>query len=237
MNNNNYSIELDIADAVMEKPIAFSIGTKHFYLYPPTLGKIYLVSRLIDGLNIDDKKLSINPYLESYRICKEHKEVVCRILSYHSFKKKAEIQDERKIYARQSFFQSNLNEEELSQLLIVATSWDDSSKYIKHFGLDKDAQLRKRISELKDNSNNISFGGNSVYGSIIDFACQRYGWTLDYVVWGISYINLKMLMADAITSVYLSDEERKKLHIPKDRTFINADDPENMKKIMAMNWD
>ena len=39
-----------------------------------------------------------------------------------------------------------------------------------------------------------------------------------------------------MTSVYLSDEERKKLHIPKNNSFINADDPENAKKIMAMDW-
>ena len=44
-------------------------------------------------------------------------------------------------------------------------------------------------------------------------------------------------MADAITSVYLTDEEKKEARIPNDRTFINADDPENMAKIKAMKWD
>ena len=50
---------------------------------------------------------------------------------------------------------------------------------------------------------------------------------MDYVMWGISYANLKMLMADAITTVYLSEDERKKLNIYDDSEVINADDPKN----------
>lgn len=72
---------------------------------------------------------------------------------------------------------------------------------------------------------------------MIDTACQRYGWTFEYVVWGISYANLQLLLADSVTSIYLSDEERKRVNIPQDRDIINADDPANMAKIKAMKWD
>lgn len=72
-----------------------------------------------------------------------------------------------------------------------------------------------------------------LYGLLIDFACQRYGWTMDYVLWGISYVNLNMLFADAITTVYLSEEERKKLG-RGDGEVINADDPRNRDLIRRM---
>lgn len=72
---------------------------------------------------------------------------------------------------------------------------------------------------------------------MIDIACERYGWTMDYVVWGISYANLHMLLNDYITSIYLTDDEIKKYHISMDRTFINGDDPKNMDKIKGMKWD
>ena len=76
-------------------------------------------------------------------------------------------------------------------------------------------------------------GGKSIYGLLIDFACQRYGWTMDYVLWGISYVNLNMLFADDITTVYLSDEERKKLG-RGDGRMVDADDPKNRDLIRKM---
>lgn len=48
----------------------------------------------------------------------------------------------------------------------------------------------KRARELsKKVQNQYVFGGKSIWGALIDAACERYGWTFDYVVWGISYNN------------------------------------------------
>lgn len=71
-----------------------------------------------------------------------------------------------------------------------------------------------KINKAKDTKNQYVFGGKTIWGALIDAACERYGWTFDYVVWGISYNNLTLMMKDKITSIYLSDEERKKTHIP-----------------------
>ena len=35
----------------------------------------------------------------------------------------------------------------------------------------------------------IAFGGKSIWGTLIDAACERYGWSYQYVLWGISYSN------------------------------------------------
>lgn len=238
MKGLNPNIEMNIADAIMERPIGFNIGNRHFCLYPPSLGKIYLLSRLNDALCINKDFIKENPFLESLRLCEEKKDIICRIISYHTFKRKRNILDEVKISSRAIMFENNLSNEELANLFIATTSWDNAITYIKHFGLDKEQMLRKKIAKQKEtNGCNVSFGGLSTYGALIDFACQRYGWTMDYVVWGISYLNLQMLMADAVTSIFLSKEEMKKLHISQDRTFINGDDPSSMDKIKAMNWD
>lgn len=237
MKSKDENIEMNIADAIMEKPVGFNIGSRHFCLYPPTLGKIYLLSRLARQLEVNPDNMKASPYLESLRVCREKRNIVCRIISYHSLNRKPELLDETKVSKRESFFNDNLSEEELAQLLVIVTSWDNADSYIRHFGLDKERELRRKIAELKSKNNtSVSFGGRSTYGTIIDFACQRYGWTMDYVVWGISYVNLQMLMADAINSVHLSKEEMKKLRIPQDRTYISADDPSNIEKIKAMDW-
>lgn len=72
----------------------------------------------------------------------------------------------------------------------------------------------EKINQAKDSSNQYIFGGRTIWGYLIDAACDRYKWTLDYVLWEISYNNLTLMMKDKITSIYLSDEERKKAHIP-----------------------
>lgn len=145
--------------------------------------------------------------------------------------------DSDKVKKRAKLFSSQLNDDELAQLLVLVFSWDGPECYIKHFGIDKERALQKRISSVKSNKGSISFGGKSIYGLLIDTACQRYGWTFDYVVWGISYINLQMLLADSVSSVYLSDEERKELNIHDGGEVINADDPKNIKLIKSMKWD
>lgn len=119
----------------------------------------------------------------------------------------------------------------------MALSEGDVSVYTKHLGIDKEKEWQAKAMRAKNNNNSLVFGGKSIYGTLIDTACERYGWTLEYVVWGISYANLQLLLADSVTSIYLSDEERKRINIPKDRRVINADDPANMEKIKAMNWD
>lgn len=228
------NLELSIADAIIERPVGFTVDNRHFCIYPTTLGKTYLLARLFNSLDANNDVITTNPYLEALRLCQEKKEVVCRILSYYTFTSKEDVFNTSKINARTKLFSDNLNNEELSTLFVLVLSGDNTEECIKYFGIDKERRERNRIASLKKDSNSVTFGGNSIYGTLIDFACQRYGWTMDYVVWEISYANLKMLMADAITTIYLSEEERKKLNIYDDSEVINADDPRNKGLIRRM---
>lgn len=65
-------------------------------------------------------------------------------------------------------------------------------------------------------------GGRSLWGSTFDVILSKYGWTLDYLLWGISYVNVQMLLSDTIAFV------------DKENEIINADDPRNRDKIKAM---
>ena len=231
---DNKFMEMDIADTIMEKPIGFNIGNRCFYIYPPTLGKTYLLARLFNELDVNDKIISTNPYMEALRVCQTKRNVVCRILSYSTFFKRKDLFNNRKVNGRAEYFCNNLNTEELSTLFVLILTGDNVESYISYFGIDKERSERKRIASVKKDNVGLTFGGNSIYGTLIDFACQRYGWTMNYVVWGISYANLKMLLADAITTICLTAEERKKLNIFDNKEHINADDPKNRELIKAM---
>lgn len=234
MKDNKEHIEMDIADTIMEKPVSFSIGNRHFYIYPPTLGKTYLLARLFKELDANDSVITTNPYMEALRLCQMKKDIVCRVLAYSTYSKKIELFDSRKINVRAAFFSKQLDMKELATLLVLILTGDNVESYIKYFGIDRERSERKRIADVKKDNGGLTFGGNSVYGTLIDFACQRYGWTVDYVVWGISYANLRMLMADAITTIYLTSEERKALNIFDDKEHINADDPKNRELIKSI---
>nr|DAQ59861.1 MAG TPA: hypothetical protein [Caudoviricetes sp.] len=231
---NDELIEMNITDAIIERPLGFCIGKERFYLFPITLGKMLLISKLMKELDINDSNISVNPYLEALRLCDAKKEVVCRILSYHSFDNKADIFNNSKVEGRLHLFLDKLSQEEIATMLVLVLSSDSMKPFIDHLGIDEEIGLKKKLSELREDRHNLIFGGHSAYGLLIDSACQRYGWTMEYVVWGISYINLKMLMADKIESVPLTDEEMKQLHIFDNKNYINADDPKNRNLIREM---
>lgn len=191
----------------------------------------------MECLGINLEIIKANPYMEALRICQEKKESVCRILSYHTINKKEELFDYDFVQERCNFFYKEIDNDSMAQLLVMVLSERDISAYIKHLGIDKEKEWQAKAMRAKKDNNSLTFGGKSIYGTLIDTACQRYGWTFEYVVWGISYANLQLLLADSVTSIYLSDEERKRVNIPQDRDIINADDPANMAKIKAMKWD
>ncbi len=222
----NKQTEMNVADAIIEKAIRFNIGKQKYSLYPPTLGKTQILKNLYLGLDVNAQLLSLNPLAEAIRISKENPDVVCQIIAYSTFNDKNSIMNTEKVFQRAKTLKEHLTTEDLATLLSLILSNDKTDEFIKYFKIDADKELRERISRIKGESNSLTFGGKSIYGLLIDFACQRYGWTMDYILWGISYVNLNMLFADAITTVYLTDEERKQLGMGFGQS-INADDPAN----------
>lgn len=238
MGKHNAAIEQDVADAIMERPHGFSVAGKWLYLYPVTLGKTLLLDRLVSSLHINQTLLRKSAVIETMRIVNTNRETVCRILAIHTLRTQQEIFDVEIMRKREEFLLKELADDDMATLLMLTLTNDPVDKFIKHFGIDKDRKDQSKIAKVKNSKgNSLQFGGHSLYGAMIDAACERYGWSFEYVVWCISYVNLCMVMADAITSVYLSDDERKKVRINNDRERISADDPKNWAKIKSQKWD
>ena len=179
--------------------------------------------------------MSFNPYLEALRLAESKRNECLRIISYHTAKSKDEIFDDDLILERIDYLEKNLDNEDIAQLLIVLFTETSVEEYIKHFRLDKDKEDMKRVLRCKKNvKGSYTFGGKSIYGSMIDHLAQRYGWTMDYIVWSISFKNVQMLLADMITNIHLTEEEAKKCHVSNDRDFISGDDMKNIEKIKQM---
>lgn len=230
---------MDLADTIIDRPHGFSVGSRHFYLYPVTLGKMFLLGRLTEELGINHEILKMNPYIEALRLATDRMEVCSRILTYHTIRTKAKIFDNEFVEKRTVWFMENIDADALAQVMMLVLQADKTGTFMKHLKLDKEQKRMETVMKVKKDRNNIMFGGLSVYGALIDAACERYGWSFDYVVWEISLTNLKLLLADKATSIYVSDDERKKLPasvFTRQANVINADDPKNQEKIKMMNW-
>lgn len=204
-----------ITGVLTDRPIGFSIDGehKHYCIYPMTLGKLYVTSQLVESLGIDRARLHQDPFKEMLRVVTEHKEICCRLVAYYITREKSEILDTEYIEAFAKFIEAKFDDEDIVTVIVSVLRNTDVEKIIKGTGIDKESENMSRANAAKMDCNTLVFGGKSVWGAFIDVACERYGWTFDYVLWGISYANLTLLLKDKVTSIYLTDKERKKVHI------------------------
>ena len=234
-------IEQYIADTVTERPYTFTVGKTRLFLYPVTLGKMYRLRPLMESLGINLQSFQQNVSLEALRLAKEKQDVCLTIISYHTYKEKEKIDNPRSIAARKGFLKKNISDEDIASLLIMLLTADKTAIIMHHLGIDKEQDRLASVMRIKskDDKNNLTFGGQSVFGSLIDAACERYGWTKEYVVWGIDYTSLRLMLADKINSVYCTDDEMKKIPAKlrsQSGAVLNADDKKTMEQIKNMNW-
>ena len=131
-----------------------------------------------------------------------------------------------------------VKDHQIAALTTIALTSDRASEIMEHFRFEDESKRYERVTRVKkSDGNNVMFGGRTVWGCVIDFLAQRYGWTLQYILWGISCSNLSLLLKDYVRSVYLTDEELKEAGLPKDNIFIKADDKTALGDfISTQNW-
>lgn len=223
-----------ISDALIERPISFSVKKKHYAIYPASLGKIQLYARLLDAMGLSEG----NAYTQSVSAAKTHRDECLRLVAYSTLPGD-DCLDENKVCKRIDELKVAESSELASMLVIILTS-DKTAEIKKEFGMDSEekrlAKVIKAKKESKEN-NSLSFGGKSIWGTMVDVACERYGWSYQYVLWGISFCALQLLMADHIKTILLSKEERKAVHISTDNVVVKADEKGALESfIRTQNW-
>lgn len=172
----------------------------------------------------------IDPFVEALRIINTKREESCRLIAYHTIKTKEELLNNRIVDVQQKLI-SKFPNQDIATLLICILKNNSYQAIVEGAGIDKESKRMSKVNAAKSASGQFIFGGKTVWGSLIDAACERYGWTFDYVVWGISYNNLTLMLKDKITSIYLSDDERKRAHLPSaDEEMIDGNNKEAVMK-------
>ena len=219
-----------ISNVLTDMPIGFEDEKgEHFCIYPNTLGKMYITSQLVDNLEIDKQLLQVDPFLEALRVVNTKRNDCCRLIAYHTFNSKEDILNSSKIKKRQDTI-ALFSNDDIATLIIAILKENPIPTISKETGMDEETKRMAKVNAAKKSNNQFIFGGKTIWGTLIDAACERYGWTYDYVVWGISYNNLSLMLKDKVTSIYLSDEEMKKAHITGNNEKVISGD--NLEVVM-----
>ena len=230
-------IEYELADVITGTPHEFTLNdTKTFCLYPVTLAKMFLLKRYMESLNFNEEIARLNPYMEAVRLVKEHREECCRVIALHTSPNTyRDLFDFKALNGRYDTFMTDATEEDLAELMIYALTWDKSEEILKHIGLDEEQKRKQKVMEVKAKSdkNNVSFGGLSLFGSFIG-QLKEMGYSDDEILYEKGYVYLRLMLADKMMSMFLSDEEASKLPGIFGGKGIDANDPKAMEKLKGM---
>lgn len=215
---------IDISDTLIERPVSFCYKRRRYSIYPLSLGKLQLCSRLIGALGFDKISRDGELYGLALKSSQNRRNECLRLISYVTLPY-MDCLDESIVQERISNLR-RIKANDLASVLVLFLMMDKTAAIMREFGMDKESKRLSEVLKVKADTKNgsVSFGGKSIWGTLVDAACERYGWTYQYTVWGISYCNLQLLLADHIKTVLLTEEERKKCHISTDNTVIKATD-------------
>lgn len=124
------TIEQQVSDAITEKPIRFSIKRRKFEIYPPTLGKMQVLSKLYLQLEIDEKTFIEEPHKEAMRVCENRTDIVCRIMAIACTRSKKAMTDDEKINRLAEYFKWSCYPADFSTCLLAILTQVDYSNFM-----------------------------------------------------------------------------------------------------------
>ena len=229
-------INRDIADVITGARHGFQVGQEYFYIYPATLAKVFKMQQLFDEIGIKSKLLQSLPFFEVYRVAKEKADVCCKMLAlYTSPNTRISFFDDETINNRAAFFVENLSCEAIQMLVMYLLTMDKTDKIINYYGIDEERKKVAAIMEVKKkkSKNNLSFCGKSIFGTFIG-QLHELGYTDDEILYERPYTFLRLMLADKLTSIYLTDDELQSVPTWAGGTLLMADNPENSQAIEDM---
>lgn len=207
-----------LTDTILQRPWQIQLGDRDLSLRSPSLGIVLLSSALIAeaGWQVGESAEDIAP--EAMLFAHSNPHITARYIAYHLASGRDEAESARFIEDNARELVESLSPEDLTTLFVMLLEREPVQEIIQAFGIAEDLEARAEAIRSRGNEGWLSFGGRSIYGALIDPVAERYGWTLDYILWGISYANLRLLIADQPTNIYQGEGKGSE-------RLIRADDP------------
>ncbi len=220
-------------DILLERPYGFEVNGEKFAIFPPSLGVLSTMQILLRKLNISQSALQSVGNLELLRVAKAQCKECCELIAFATCSSHADVLNDIEIERRAKLFAEGLESSDIATLLVASLQFNRHQQWMEDVGIREEHNRIARVMRCKKKGNSVSFGGKTLFGRLIDPAMERYGWTYEYVVWGISFAVLEALMADKIVDIFLTDDEKKKVpaYLLETEDVISGDDPRNWERI------
>jgi hypothetical protein len=194
-----------------------------------------MIKASLDGIGIDWESLATAPAFALLPLIERRPMDCCRIIALATCRDRDEAMSSKVIDTKAKQIHKWLQPDEIVSLLIIAITNNRVGEFLNDSGITKENERMRRVASYKKNDTPM-FGGKTIFGQLVDPACERYGWTYEYAVWGISYAALTALTADKVTSIILTEEEKKGVpkHLLETEDVINGDDPKNWAKVQQL---
>lgn len=188
-------------NAVCDTPVYFTIQEycfKPLHLFKKvetfrvgciSLGKFLKMQQIADGIGVN--LLSAGLFSSVIPVIDLHKGEIAQIIALATLDGKDEVNDKIELTRRTNLFSKNFDQASLLDMLNIISRMVDVKEMQDQSGITE--ELKKRKKKLATYE---TYGGLTIWGSLISYVLSKYHWTYDYTVWGISYQNLNMLLSD-----------------------------------------
>lgn len=227
------NLEQQLIDTLLDRPLDFSLGTRSFRIYPNTLAKSLLLQPHIRSLGFNGVLAKLNPYLEVLHIVKSNRERCHYILAVHAMPNtRVSVLNNAAINRQRDLFGRELKDEDAATLLLHVLTSDRTEVLMEYLGIKEERERMKSVMDVKDSKSSMTFGGVSLFGSFIG-QLKEMGYTDDEILFEHGYSYLRLMLADKVTNIYLTDEERNQLPNNVSKDIISADDPSAIDKLSS----
>ena len=227
--------EYYLADIITGKPHKITIGRKVLYLYPVTLAKQIMLRWYVDALEINTDILKGSPEFEALRLVVNHRDVCCGMLAIHTSPNTYKDLYNMKARAERRNLFMKADDADLASIMLTVLSGDKADVVMQHLGIDMEQERLKKVMSVKEKNgkNSVTFGGKSVFGAFIG-QMKEMGFTVNEILYECGYSFLQLVLADKLTSVYLSDSELDELpSLAVLAKTMDANDPHSADLILA----
>lgn len=192
----------------------FEAGSHEYELRQQSLGGELLLGRCMEKLGINRGLLATHTLVELLRIADARRKEALDLIACAVCGSRMEHLRELRTGEIALRLDRTLDTEEIATLLSAILLDREEENFREWTGLYVDMDIQRRLSrERQREGGSVNLGGRSVFGRLIDTACHRYGWTMEYTVWGLPGSTLRLMLADQVVSMSVSDDECRKLGI------------------------
>ena len=125
--------------------------------------------------------------------------------------------------------------EHLASLLMIVLTQDRTEQFERFLGIeDEQKKLKEILKVRKDHGKyNRNYGGVSIFGSFIG-QLKEMGYNDDEILFERPYSYLRLMLADKVTNIYLSDEDLESLSTEAGGTLLDGEDEASLDVLSSL---